>query len=498
MGILKFIKYTFFGDNYNKRNENDRLKFQSKRFKDYGRWKTYYFSWRDYDSKIGRWHVKDPLYFLHFDLNPYNFVSNNPINGVDLAGLTDFWIIHRFRYPVYYNESWHIHTTEFRYLLNGVEPISTTRLTAPGHLSPLIDGGQKDNQGQNRDSFDNPFDDVMSGGISGDAIDMPYFGFGYGNIIHGGGGSGRRKGSNNTNSVTTTVSSVSTVSGIITDIQRSRYVTGNRYYNSYYAKWYSLKFYGNNFESSIARMNALQIAKGFKIAGFAMFVISIGSSVVDFGIAWYNNDSADMTYAVFDGLASFAITFGGPIGIASGLIYYAVRYAPGFIDDVVRSIPKQYEYMCFIKGTKILMGNVTIKNIEEVRIGDEIKTYNFQKNKIENQIVIETISVIHYNFIEISFSNGIVNTSTLDHPYYVVGKGWCSYKPEETSKKYNITVNKLEVGDLCYYYDGNKIIDIKILSFKEIHKRQTSYNLSKVKSNKNFFANGILVHNKKR
>jgi len=89
LGILKFIKYTFFGGNYNKRNENDRLKFQSKRLQDYGFWETYYFGWRDYDPELGRWFVVDPARQF---ASPYVAMANNPIIGYDEDGQVAWFV----------------------------------------------------------------------------------------------------------------------------------------------------------------------------------------------------------------------------------------------------------------------------------------------------------------------------------------------------------------------------------------------------------------------
>ena len=71
------------GLSYNNGNENDRLKFQSKRLQDYGNWKTYYFGWRDYDPELGRWFVVDPARQF---ASPYVYGGNNPVIGIEEDG----------------------------------------------------------------------------------------------------------------------------------------------------------------------------------------------------------------------------------------------------------------------------------------------------------------------------------------------------------------------------------------------------------------------------
>jgi len=71
------------GLSYNNGNQNDRLKFQSKRLQDYGNWKTYYFGWRDYDPELGRWFVVDPARQF---ASPYVYGGNNPVIGLEEDG----------------------------------------------------------------------------------------------------------------------------------------------------------------------------------------------------------------------------------------------------------------------------------------------------------------------------------------------------------------------------------------------------------------------------
>lgn len=153
---------------------------------------------------------------------------------------------------------------------------------------------------------------------------------------------------------------------------------------------------------------------------------------------------------------------------------------------------------CFIVGTKITMADGNYKNIEDVRIGDSILTYNVDKQKIEIGNVEKIVTPIHNQFVKIKFQNNIINTNTLDHPYYVKNKGWCSYDPNMTMSNYGLKVNKYKEGDIVLLYDKNrKIIDeIHIKEMNLINKEQKTYNLQKVSKNHDFFANGILVHNK--
>lgn len=153
---------------------------------------------------------------------------------------------------------------------------------------------------------------------------------------------------------------------------------------------------------------------------------------------------------------------------------------------------------CFVAGTKIIMSNGKQKEIENVRVGDKVLTFNIKTNTTEVGEVENIATPNHTKFIILNFENGIENTNTLDHPYYIKGKGWSSYSPEMTKIKYGLAVSKIMKGDIVLYYDRKlkKIKETSIISLKLISKTQKTYNLDKVSKNHNFFANGVLVHNK--
>lgn len=173
----------------------------------------------------------------------------------------------------------------------------------------------------------------------------------------------------------------------------------------------------------------------------------------------------------------------------------------GFSVIRTRSVVIQPEFeppSCFIKGTMITMSDGTLKPIEKVSVGDLIQTFNTDTKKIEPAEVEELVSPLHSQLVVLEFDNGISNTNTYDHPYYIKNKGWCSYNPMMTSMNYGFEVEKMEVGDIMLYHNpkDTSVKEIRLQKLSSISKSQTTYNLFKVGKNHNFFANGVLVHNK--
>jgi hypothetical protein len=158
------------------------------------------------------------------------------------------------------------------------------------------------------------------------------------------------------------------------------------------------------------------------------------------------------------------------------------------------SIPYMMRF-CFIAGTQILMRNDATKNIEDIDVGDIVKSWNEITNKVENSKVVKLIQPVHDDMLVIRFSNDVVNENTFDHPYYVKDKGWCSYSPTLTKERYDINSELLEVGDICYFNNSDELEEVEISFIKENWGEVQTY-IFELDNNYTFFANGILVHNK--
>ena len=157
---------------------------------------------------------------------------------------------------------------------------------------------------------------------------------------------------------------------------------------------------------------------------------------------------------------------------------------------LVHNIPPK----CFVAGTPITMGDGTTKAIELIEIGDEVMNYNFNSEEVQTGKVTTIDTPTHADIIEISFGDKKTK-NTFDHPYWVVGKGWSSYKPEWTKKRYEIETNQLEVGDKCLELYEGKLREVEITDITEDINPVQTYSLE-ITTNHNYFANDVLVHNK--
>jgi hypothetical protein len=191
---------------------------------------------------------------------------------------------------------------------------------------------------------------------------------------------------------------------------------------------------------------------------------------------------------------------GHPYFIASGVLNWDEnKCIEGSIDLITggTNINQDICYIlfCFSKGTQVTQPNGSTKSIEKINSGEKILSFNLNTMNTEEDIVQKVDSVIHDDIVAIVFNDLTINKNTFDHPYYVKGKGWCSLKPLETTQKYKIKTSQLQIGDTCFKYHGNQLIEVYVKSISESIGAYMTYNISGLKKNNSFFANGILVSN---
>ncbi len=138
-------------------------------------------------------------------------------------------------------------------------------------------------------------------------------------------------------------------------------------------------------------------------------------------------------------------------------------------------------------------GSRCIKYIENIKIGDEVLTYNEKTSQKEYEKVVRVYEREAPLLLNLKLSNGNEIAGTPNHPIFVIGRGW-------------IPMSKLEVGDELlqyrYRYLGyilefvhNPNVELATIThIEEMSHNKPVYNIETEK-NHNYFAYGILVHN---
>jgi hypothetical protein len=156
---------------------------------------------------------------------------------------------------------------------------------------------------------------------------------------------------------------------------------------------------------------------------------------------------------------------------------------------------------CFVAGTQILLENGLTKNIEDVVVGDYVMSFDLKNNESKVSKVLNTFSKKIDKIVEYEFSDGSTLKATLDHPIYVIDKGWANYlgEPEQynnvsfegTKPVKKLKVEKIQIGDSVKLHNS----DVKLINMTVIEEPTIVYNLSEIETYHTYFANNILVHN---
>lgn len=155
---------------------------------------------------------------------------------------------------------------------------------------------------------------------------------------------------------------------------------------------------------------------------------------------------------------------------------------------------------CFAADTEISMADGSKKLIQDVQEGDRIISWNFDLNQIVEATVKGVWAGPHH---DIYLINNKIRV-TREHPFFTREVGWASIEPEYTMELHGWEPNSLIEG--YHLLDENgQWIKINSIILDNSGEEMT-YNLTSVQpdfssgvetcDNNNYFADGVLVHNK--
>jgi len=148
----------------------------------------------------------------------------------------------------------------------------------------------------------------------------------------------------------------------------------------------------------------------------------------------------------------------------------------GNIDDAHDAQHLAYA-ACFAAGTKITLFNLAFKNIEDIKAGDLVLSYNIRNKRFVSGRVLDAFE---RETNELIIINKEIKT-TAEHPFFVLNKN-----------KY-IDAEDLSVGDILLGSDGSNIV-ITSLKIERLKEKIKVYNFD-VDGYDNYFADNVLVHN---
>ena len=142
---------------------------------------------------------------------------------------------------------------------------------------------------------------------------------------------------------------------------------------------------------------------------------------------------------------------------------------------------------CFDKSTQITLVDNSTKSIDKMEVGDIIMAYDTLTHKLDTAVVmgLHKHDVPNIKLVQMTFNENIdlkINC-TKNHPFRTAKNEW-------------VEARDLMVGDTLYILNalGTEMKEVTIKSMDESEPVRQVFNIST--SNKNYFANGVLVHNK--
>lgn len=170
-------------------------------------------------------------------------------------------------------------------------------------------------------------------------------------------------------------------------------------------------------------------------------------------------------------------------------------YSPGWGgEDQEDNQKRKNNGGCFAPDTKVLMADLTEKEIQYIKLGDMVMSYD----EVSQIFMPKRVTKIypHYNtpkIVKIIFQDNISIELTPGHPI-LSQFGWRSLDTLNSLFEHGVVVKELQYNDIILGYNNN--YSVQSIQEVNIGNNYTSYNLE-VEDYHTFITNGIIAHNKK-
>ncbi len=172
------------------------------------------------------------------------------------------------------------------------------------------------------------------------------------------------------------------------------------------------------------------------------------------------------------------------LGTSRTIKYGTLKLVDKNVTNILSLYPKSnsigIENTCFLSGTQIVMADESYKNIEDIKVGDFVKSYDENSNRIEDKQVTH---IFHHTPDEMGDYYFVINNQlrvTPNHRFYIDGD-W-------------IFAEELRIGNNLFYPST----DYAVFSIEKIFERTYTYNFE-VEGHHNYFVamdtTDVLVHN---
>lgn len=153
-------------------------------------------------------------------------------------------------------------------------------------------------------------------------------------------------------------------------------------------------------------------------------------------------------------------------------------------------------WSCFVAGTQVLTSlDGDTKNIEDIKVGDDVISYDIENKKNYEAIVADTYTNDNsYHIAKVICADGTILEMAPSHPLYTK-EGWKSIT------RYH-DYPELKIGDIVKTIDDWS--EIVTIEYSILDTPITTYTFNvkdkneelDIDTNDNYYANGVLAHNK--